>query len=58
MVAPLSDVRAKLDVPLVLECFSLRDALPPWLLGCGMKELLPLAGEVERLLLADVALFN
>lgn len=41
-----------------LECFSLSDALPPWLLGWGMKELLPLAGEVERLLLADVALFN
>ena len=39
-------------------CFSLSDARPPWLLGCGMKELLPLAGEVDRLLLADAALFS
>lgn len=55
---PRSDVRTRLEVPLVLLCFSLSDARPLWLLGCGMKELLPLAGEVDRLLLADAALFS
>lgn len=34
------------------------DARPLWLLGCGMKEALPLAGEVERLLLAEATVFN
>lgn len=48
----------RFEVPPVLECFSLSDARPLWLLGCGMKEALPLAGEVERLLLAEATVFN